>query len=299
MRVATMDLGTNTFRILIGEFSNGRLSEIYRETNITRLGEGLLETSLINDKAVSRSVSILKKYSLLTKEYGVQKVLAAGTSAFRNASNSKRLINYFREQTGIEIDIISGDKEAELTVAGVLKSMAVPLKRFYHLDIGGGSTEISFINSGNIEYSKSIELGVVSLAESYNLKINSLTEIVEYVREKISSAVNSDIALNKNVPLVATSGTPIVIACILSSLNEFKPSVVNEMKISPEQVNEIKSLLIKDCNYGNLDKYGKLLEGREDLIIPGTVILSETMKYLANDCMIISKSGLLEGLSYI
>ena len=299
MRIAAMDLGTNTFRILIGELSNGRLKEIYRETNITRLGEGLNQTNVINGNAVTRSVTILKKYRKLIKQYDAQKVLAAGTSAFRNAVNAKTLVKYFNDETGINIDIISGDKEAELTVAGVIKSMELPLTRFYHLDIGGGSTEISFINNGKIELSKSLELGVVSLAEDHSLKNAPLTEISKYVRKKISDSINTGIEANNNLPLVATSGTPIVIACILSSLSEFKPALVNEMKISTEQVNEIKSILVKDNNSGKLDKYGKLLKGREDLIVPGTVILSETMKYLGNDCMIISDSGLLEGLSYI
>ena len=107
MRIAAMDLGTNTFRILIGEYENGNFEKIYRETNITRLGEGLLQSDLINEKAISRSVSTLKKYRLITEKYNVNKIIAAGTSAFRNALNAETLIKYFHDETGINIDIIS------------------------------------------------------------------------------------------------------------------------------------------------------------------------------------------------
>ena len=179
MRIAAMDLGTNTFRILIGEDENGNFEKIYRETNITRLGEGLLQSNLINEKAISRSVSTLKKYRLITEKYNVNKIIAAGTSAFRNALNAETLIKYFRDETGIDIDIISGMKEAELTVKGVLNSLKMSLNQFFHLDIGGGSTEISYINNGKIEISNSFELGVVSLAENTHLNNDNVFEMRE------------------------------------------------------------------------------------------------------------------------
>jgi len=298
MRIAAMDLGTNTFRILIGEYENGNFEKIYRETNITRLGEGLLQSDLINEKAISRSVSTLKKYRLITEKYNVNKIIAAGTSAFRNALNAETLIKYFRDETGIDIDIISGMKEAELTVKGVLNSLKMSLNQFFHLDIGGGSTEISYINNGKIEISNSFELGVVSLAESTHLNNDNFLEMTGYIRSILFDNININIESYKNLPLVATSGTPIVIACVLSSLKQFDPSGVNEMKISLKEVDKIKAMFIKDHNSNELEKYGTLLNGREDLIVPGTLILSETMKFLKNDCMIISESGLLEGLSY-
>ena len=298
MRIAAIDLGTNTFRILIGEYQNGNFEKIYRETNITRLGEGLFKSDLINEEAISRSISTLKKYRLITEKYNVNKTIAAGTSAFRNALNAEVLIKYFKNETGIEIDIISGKKEAELTVKGVLNSLQTSLNQFFHLDIGGGSTEISYISNGKIEFSHSFELGVVSLAENTGMNYNNYITIVEYIRTTILENMNIDVENYKNIPLVATSGTPIVVACILSSLKKYEASKVNEMIISIKQVEKIKEMLIKDSNSNKLEKYGPLLYGREDLIVPGVLILSETMKFLENDCMIISECGLLEGLLY-
>ncbi len=294
MRIAAMDLGTNTFRLLIGEFKNKKLQKIYKETNITRLGQGMHENNLICEDAIKRSASILKKYKMLTDKYNVNRIFAVGTSAFRNAINSETLINYLSSETGINIDIISGDKEAELTVNGVIKSMDHPINSFYHIDIGGGSTEVSFVMDGMIKFSKSMELGVVSLSENKQ----DISEMEENIKTVLFENINLDINSNQKLPLVATSGTPIVIACILSSLKEFNPAMVNEMKISIDEVNKIKEKLIKDCNSNKLEKYGTLLKGREDLIVPGSFILSETMNYLKNDCMIICEGGLLEGLSY-
>jgi exopolyphosphatase/guanosine-5'-triphosphate,3'-diphosphate pyrophosphatase len=299
MRIAALDLGTNTFRILIGELENGQLKKIYRETNITRLGEGLVKNSLIGDNAIKRSVTILQKYKMLTEEHGVNKVIAAGTSAFRNAVNGKEVVSYIHEEAGINIDILSGEREAELTVKGVLKSLDPSVNRFYHLDIGGGSTEISFINNREIIYSKSIELGVVSFAEDILFKDDSLNKISEKVSEVLKNNINYDKKSYENLPVVATSGTPIVIACILSSIKEFNPSKVSNMKISISDIEMIKEKLIRYSNNSQLNTFGDLLKGREDLIVPGTLILLQTMKFLKNDCMIISDSGLLEGLSYL
>ena len=299
MKIAAFDLGTNTFRILIGELENGQLKKIYRETNITRLGEGLVKNSLISDNAIKRSISILKKYKMLSEEHGVNKVLAVGTSAFRNAVNAKEVVSYIHEEAGINIDILSGYREAELTVKGVLKSLDPSVNKFYHLDIGGGSTEISFINNGEIKYSNSIDLGVVSFAENSLFKNDSIKKISEKVSEVLIKNINYDKKNYENLPLVATSGTPIVIACILSSIKEFNPSLVSNMKISLSDVELIKERLIKHSNHSLLETFGNLLKGREDLIVPGTLLLLQTMKFLKNDCMIISDSGLLEGLSYL
>ncbi len=299
MKIAAMDLGTNTFRLLITENTGGKLREIYRETNITRLGEGLNQEKIISDVAVKRSLEILKKYKSVSKQHGVNRVLAAGTSAFRNALNREKVVKYFREQTGIDIDVITGDKEAALTVKGILKCMNIEPGHCYHLDIGGGSTEISLINGDELQYSRSMELGVVSLAEENVINRSTIDDITRRVGEIIKDSLSLDIKNNRNLPLLATSGTPIVVACILNSINEFDSSRVNNIKIGLEQVERIKNQLIRDYNCNELNKYGDLLRGREDLIVPGTIILSETMKYLGNDCMIISKSGLLEGLSFI
>ena len=297
MKIAAMDLGTNTFRILIGEYDDGNLDKIYRETNITRLGEGLLHSDVINEKAISRSVSTLKKYMDIADKYNVNKVVAAGTSAFRNALNAEFLVEYFHTETGVEIDIISGKKEAELTVKGVLHSLKNTLNNFYHLDIGGGSTEISYINNSKIENSKSLDLGVVTLAENNNLSDGKYLNMIEHIKDTISEDINLN-EESRNIPLIATSGTPIVVACILNSIKTYDPSMVHEMKISLNEIEIIMGRLIKDSKTNKLDKYGPLLHGREDLIVPGVLILSETMKFLKNDCMIISESGLLEGLSY-
>ena len=298
MRIAAMDLGTNTFRILISEYDDGNLEKIYRETNITRLGEGLLHSDIINEKAISRSVSTLKKYMYIADKYNVNKIVAAGTSAFRNALNAESLVEYFRTETGVEIDIISGKKEAELTIKGVLHSLKNTMTQFYHLDIGGGSTEISYINNGKIEDSRSIDLGVVTLAENNVLNDGKYLNMIEHIKDTISENINIFEESKKNISLVATSGTPIVVACILSSINNYEPSKVHEMKISLNEIDKIIGILIKDSKTNKLDKYGNLLHGREDLIVPGVLILSETMKFLQNDCMIISANGLLEGLSY-
>ena len=300
MRIATLDLGTNTFRLLITENQDGNVKRIYRETNITRLGEGLVNSGRIKEEAIGRSLSILSKYKNIMDSYGVQKILAAGTSAFRNADNGSEFVSKIHDETGIEVMILSGNAEAEITVKGVMESIDSSVKRFYHLDIGGGSTEISLIKNGRIEFSKSIDMGVVLFAEEISAQNNRRNDLSEIVGELLVKNIGPEIKdENKNIPLVATSGTPIVIACIIEGMKEFEPSAVNNKRVELNQIEEIKEKLIKFSNCNKLEKFGNVLKGREDLIVPGALILFKTMKFLENDCMIISDSGLLDGLLYI
>ena len=296
MKIAAMDLGTNTFRLLISDNKGGKLNKLYRETNITRLGDRVKESSVINEDAIKRSVEILKKYKSLSDSYSVNRIIAAGTSAFRSASNSDSIVTLLKDQTGVEVTVISGEVEAELTVKGVLGSLDSDPGKFYHLDIGGGSTEISLINNGKIVHSCSLELGVVSLAEMLVRNDINIEALKGYVYEIIEKNIKNVDIITK-LPLVATSGTPIVVACILNSIRKFDSSTVNGMKLGIKEIEKVKNQLIKDSNINNLSKYGDILKGREDLIIPGTLILTQTMQYLSNDSMIISESGLLEGLS--
>lgn len=299
MKIATLDLGTNTFRLLISENLEGKFKRIYRETDITRLGEGVINTGRIKDEAIKRSISILSKYKTVIDEYGVKKIFAAGTSALRNAENGREVISRIYNETGIEVRILSGDDEAEITLKGVIETLDNSINSFYHLDIGGGSTEISLIREAKIIFSRSIDIGVVSLAEDVSVEENSATSITIKIDELLANVISNSIRKdNRKLPIIATSPTPIVIACILEGMKKFVPSVVNSKKVKLKEIEEIVRLLIKHCNSNELDVFGEVLTGREDLIVPGGLILFRIMKFLENDCMIISDSGLIEGLLY-
>src|SRR4030042_2176219 len=142
---ASIDVGSNTLRLLIGNVKNSRIDDVLYERRITRVGEGVDQTGRLQEENIEASLAALREFSYLISKHGVRDVRSVATSALREASNSHIFIEKVFTDTGIPIKVISGEKEAELTLKGVLSSLPhsvfrIPYSAFI-VDIGGGSTE--------------------------------------------------------------------------------------------------------------------------------------------------------------
>jgi exopolyphosphatase/guanosine-5'-triphosphate,3'-diphosphate pyrophosphatase len=144
VRIASIDIGTNTFRLLVSEADGGNsLKKLYISREITRLGEGLTpEKMLINPNAIDRSLKVLSGFSLKLREYEVGKLRAVATSAVRESLNGRDFVKKVEAETGIPVEVISGDEEARLTVEGVLNSVRFDTPDCLIFDIGGGARYI-------------------------------------------------------------------------------------------------------------------------------------------------------------
>ena len=169
MRIASIDIGTNTFRILVADVKeNGSPEQLYLGRTITRLGGGFSEKDkLLAPDAISRALSILQEFSEVLDKYNVNKTRAIATSVIREALNGHRFVQDVRDKTGINIDIITGEEEARLTLKGVLNSVSTINPECIVFDIGGGSTEYIYSKKGDIQKLTSINMGVVHLTEKY------------------------------------------------------------------------------------------------------------------------------------
>ncbi|MCZ4244429.1 exopolyphosphatase [Pedobacter punctiformis] len=166
MRTAAIDLGTNTFHLIIAEKENDEVKIIYKTNAPVRLGEGRLNDNLIIDAAFKRGVDQLKAYSETLKEYGVTKFKTTGTSAIRSASNGKDFVDAVKSETGIDIEIISGDEEAGLIYQGVKLSGAIEDLSLI-MDIGGGSVEFILCDSNTLIWKKSYDIGAARLMQQF------------------------------------------------------------------------------------------------------------------------------------
>src|SRR3989304_8839387 len=167
MRGASIDIGTNTLRLLIRDIDDKRLKPVFLKRIITRLGGGYTETAGIADKAQERTIKALKLFSEKLKEYRVEEVRAVAPSVVRRAKNREEFLGGVREQTGLNIKVISGDEEARLSLRGVLSVIGHHNKRCLVVDIGGGSTEFIAVADGKMAGAWSLEMGVVHLTEKY------------------------------------------------------------------------------------------------------------------------------------
>lgn len=304
MRIASIDIGTNTFRLLVSETESGNsLKKLYISREITRLGEGLnTEKMLINPNAIKRSLKTLSGFSLKLKEYDVRKLRAVATSAVRESLNGRDFVNKVEAETGIPVEVISGDEEARLTVEGVLNSVRFDTPDCLIFDIGGGSTEYVYVNEGEIRNIASTGLGVVRLTEKY-LKGETDTEpdialLSGHIHETIADGLSSfPAAAGDKITLIGTAGTPTTLAAMELRLAKYNPALVNNFILTRGMIESTLQTILS-VPRSERTKIPGLEKGREDLIVSGIAIVQKTMERFSSDRMVVSDAGLLEGIAY-
>ncbi len=303
MRTASIDIGTNTVRLLICEvLSDGTLKNLYIDRVITRLGEGFSQNSRqITPLAITRTISTLNNFSETINEYQVRRTRAIATSVVRESKNGLEFVERAKKEAGIEVEVVSGDEEAELTVLGVLNSIEVDTDEYVIFDIGGGSTEYVHIQKGKITNKTSIDLGVVHLTEQFFInEIESKTEIMQ-LTENIGNILKKELIEfeinDSHYTVIGTAGTPTTLAAIDLGLKEYKPDLVNNHILSRNSVSSILEKLLQIPIAERSDILG-LEKGREDIIVTGSIILLQTLDRFSSQNLIVSDGGVLEGIAH-
>ena len=168
MRVAIIDLGTNTFNLLVAERNaNGALRMLHSEDVSVFLGKGGIEKGLIAPDAIERGLNALERYTAIAKELGAVRITGFGTSALRNARNASAFVSAAKERFGIDVQVIPGDEEAALILDGVRQAVTLTTKPMLVMDIGGGSIEFMLATNKALMWKRSFELGVTRLRERF------------------------------------------------------------------------------------------------------------------------------------
>lgn len=306
MRWASIDIGTNTLRLLIADIDDKRLKPVFLKRIITRLGGGYTETAGIADEAQGRTIKALKLFSEKLKEYRVEEVRAVATSVVRRAKNREEFLGSVREQTGLEVKIISGDEEARLSLKGVLSVTGYHNKRCLVVDIGGGSTEFIAVADGKMAGAWSLEMGVVHLTEEYlktdpptKEELNAMENEIKGVIAKLKDLVNRLLppAPNLQPPavFVGTAGTITTLAAIDQGLEKYEPDKINNYILKYTAIKKIYNHLAS-LPLRQREEILSLEKGREDIIIPGAAIVLKTMEGFGFSNITVSDAGLLEGI---
>ncbi|MGD0282979.1 MAG: hypothetical protein ABSB95_11525 [Dissulfurispiraceae bacterium] len=302
--LASIDIGANTLRLLIGVVNNGKLIRLATKRAVTRLGTDLAKEGVLNKVNIDLSIKTLIQFKALIEQYNVRNINAVGTSALREAGNSLEFVEAVREQTGIAVTIISGDKEAELTVRGVLgcgDALSIPA---FVTDIGGGSTE--WILCGNdFNYTRSsLQIGAVKLHEQFVHSdppapqeiMDIRNEVYQAVTQSfIESNISSGFEIDEISSFVATGGTATTVASMELGLDTYDPEKVHLHKVSYTSLKELIEYLSSIPLYKRANIKG-LENGRTDIIVPGIIILLVLMELINADTMTVSDNGILEGI---
>ncbi|MBS1517027.1 MAG: Ppx/GppA family phosphatase [Bacteroidetes bacterium] len=295
---SVIDLGTNTCLLLIASLSNGKPEKIFEAQEIPRLGKDLYITGKISGESFKTTADIFSMYKSLSQSYGAGKIYAFGTSAMRDASNSREFAAFIKSRTGIEIKIISGNDEARYSYEGAVYDLNGN-KEYAVIDIGGGSTEISWKESG-ILMNISFNAGSVRLYENFFSNEYDIPLITEESLQKARNDIkkvfeNYDGSMLKGKTLAGVAGTLTTLSALINGLKEFDENIIHKDVLKREDIINVLNKLLK-MNNEERSGLGSYMKGRSDVIISGILILLEIMNHFSLEEIIVSAKGLRYGL---
>ncbi len=292
--LATIDVGSNTIRMLIGKYCDGSIVSPLYYRNIVRLAGDYSVSTGLSDDAMGRALIVLETYQNIIQTKNITGVHIVGTAALRRAVNQKYFLQQVYSSTGFKIDVIDGAQEALLTSSGVLSVIEPSSENLLIIDIGGGSTEVTAIVAGDIRLHESYPLGVVRLSEEYPSVIARQGQI-DFVIDQVASKLSGLGLSLHDFELIGTAGTITTLAAINLQLDKYNSELINNHSLSHDwllsvkQELELLTVLQRECVAG-------MESGRGDLILPGLQILLAFVDLLQVTSVKVADAGLLEGL---
>ncbi len=298
-RIATIDIGTNTALLLIADldFASQTVQTIYNHQEIIRLGKGVDKDRRINAEAIERLMNCLRFYCSLIATHGATLIRAVATSAVRDALNRDEVLQLARLQHGIEIELLSGDAEAELTFQGAIAGWKNLLEPFLVIDIGGGSTELILGDSSGILDKVSLDIGSVRLTERFfNAQppdSHSFAQARTFLVDTFSQELSRFISGRESV--IGVAGTVVTLAAQAQGLKKFDNDKLHGYALTyscvTNQLDFFKSHTIDEIIAAGVES------GRADVITAGTMILWTFMRIFGAKAVTVSTQGLRYGVA--
>ncbi len=297
MKVAALDLGTNSFLCLIAEVEGGEIRQVYSdEVQIVRLGQDVNRTRQFHPEALARARTCLMQFQKSIQAHRPEKVLAMATSAARDVSNSEALFQIGND-LDIPIEIIPGHLEAQITYSGAVSGFSRDEKVRAVIDIGGGSTEIIAGAQGKTLGGKSVDIGGVRMTELFFPQqppsSGQMTEMKKHCREKLQSVLEVIRGFQVH-ELVAVAGTPTELAA--AELGGFDPVKIDGFQMTQVTLqNWIQKFSTTNAQERS-EKFG-ISKGRADIILAGTLILDMILEELKIPQVTVSTRGIRYGVA--
>jgi exopolyphosphatase/guanosine-5'-triphosphate,3'-diphosphate pyrophosphatase len=299
MRVAAIDCGTNSIRLLIADIDGNNFREVVRDMEIVRLGQGVDETGQFHPDAIARTLAAVDKFAAEIAKRGVEKIRFCATSATRDATNRHLFVDGVRDRLGIELEVISGDEEAALSFAGAIKDLDPSNGPFLVVDIGGGSTEFVF-GTSTVEAARSVNIGCVRMTERHFASDPATVQQIESARTDIQAAIAQAAAvvpITQAKTLVAVAGTATTVAAAALNLPEYDRYAIHLSRISAQQTHDAATMFATSTREQRL-ALGYMHPGRVDVIAAGSLVLSEIMKATGATEFVASESDILDGMAF-
>ena len=297
---AAIDCGTNSTRLLVSDEHGVQLA---RELRVTRLGEGVDARHALDRDAIARTIGVLRTYRTLMDDLGVLEVRAVATSAVRDASNGQEFLDAAGETVGTTVELLSGEEEGRLAYAGAVLELDAGGGPYVVLDIGGGSTELTGLVPGDAAPRVvSLDVGCVRLTERYLHHDPPLAEELEQtaaaVRHSLDRAARA-LPVLRDVPqratLIGLAGTVTTLSMLAHGWATYDPRLVHHSELTSSTVEAWADRLAAETVAARAEHAG-MVEGREDVIVGGVLVIREVMRRFGFDRCVVSESDILDGL---
>jgi len=295
-RVAVIDIGSNSTRLLLAEVAAGRVSEVERLSRVTRLGRGVDLSGQLSAEAIEAACEAIADYIAICREAGVEQIESIATSAVRDASNGDAFVAELRERFALSARVLDGEEEARLTYTGATAEHP-PREPTLVVDIGGGSTELVVGSGREIAFHASLQAGVVRHTERHIASdppaTTELEALAADVRGLIESAVTGEPGAIVQAA-IAVAGTPTSLASVEIGLEPYDPKQVHGHTLTLASIQRLLSQLASAPLSKRIEISG-LHPDRAPNIVAGVVILVETMRAFGLEQVEVSEHDILYG----
>jgi exopolyphosphatase/guanosine-5'-triphosphate,3'-diphosphate pyrophosphatase len=298
-RVAAIDCGTNSIRLLIADISNGIFKEVVRSMEVVRLGQGVDKNKSFHPDAIKRTLDAVEMFSEVIASKGAERIRFCATSATRDATNRSLFTDGVRGILGVEVEVIPGEEEAMLSFNGATKELMQSDAPYLVVDIGGGSTEFVF-GSNKVENAKSVDIGCVRMSERHFTSQPTTMDQVARAIIDIDSAIAkaaSVVPISNAKTLVAVAGTATTVAAAALELKDYDRHLIHLARISADKVHKV-SAMFQSMNKDEIANLGYMHPGRVDVITAGSLVLSRVMAATGASEFVASESDILDGMAW-
>ena len=308
---AGIDIGSNTFRLLIARVADGRLTTVVKELATVRLGHNVTTNRMLAPEAIARALPVLQQFKIILDQWQPQHIRVCGTAALRMAGNSDEFLLLARKTLGVEIEIISGSEEALLNLAGTTVFMEeVGPGPILLVDVGGGSTELAYISAGAETGSNtedrtpevtSLPLGVVSLTERFlHLPVTKAAEtarLTEHIKEHLAAPLEKISSARRQARpmIIGTGGTATSMAALDLDLKKYDEHKVQGHMLTRSRLAELWQRLVS-LSAVERNLLPGLEDGRGEILLAGIRIYQVLVELLNTEPLSVSDAGLLEGI---
>jgi exopolyphosphatase / guanosine-5'-triphosphate,3'-diphosphate pyrophosphatase len=299
VRVAALDLGTNSFHLLVADVHrDGHLEPLVREKEMLRLGDVVSKHGSIPPAAADQAIATVRRFRLLADAAGATELLAKATSAIRRASNGADLVDRIEEETGVPVDVISGHEEARLIFNAIRASVVLDPAPAICFDLGGGSLEVMVGDARGMQWATSVPLGVArltaELVHSDPLSKRDRRALRDRIVEELAPA--REVAEQFRPRLaVGSSGTLECLAQMVAARRDEDPSSLNQLTLTRQELEPLHKEIIGSSASERLRMPG-LDARRVDLVVAGSMLLTTVMEEFDLDALTISEWALREGI---